>query len=64
MSNELKNHGRQSWDHDAILQDRSQRRRPFDTSGIDWTPEVDKDDPPYRSWWTVEHDNGNKEDRE
>jgi hypothetical protein len=31
--------------------------RPFDTSGIDWTPRREKNDPPYRDWWVIERDN-------
>ncbi|MBZ0148661.1 MAG: hypothetical protein K8F62_14120 [Pseudorhodoplanes sp.] len=30
-----------------------QTRRPFDTSGMNWVPERDDDDPPYRDWWAV-----------
>ena len=35
-------------------------RRPFDTSDMNWVPELDDDDPPYRDWWAI----GSEEDHE
>jgi hypothetical protein len=35
---------------------KEQCKRPYDTSGIDWTPKHQQDDPPYRDWWVIEED--------
>ena len=46
---------------DGKAADGTQRiRRPFDTSGVNWEPEPEKDDPPYRDWWVI----GNERDEE
>ena len=39
---------------DGKAADGTQRiRRPFDTCGVNWEPEPENDDPPYRDWWVV-----------
>lgn len=40
-------------DADHGQSEASHIKRPFDTSGVNWVPELDDDDPPYRDWWVV-----------
>ena len=51
---ELRQRGRDRQGPDQAQSESGQIERPFDTSGMNWVPELDEDDPPYRDWWAVE----------
>lgn len=58
MASELRNHARR---HPQAGGENTQDdsgtgevKRPFDTSGMNWVPDPEQDDPPYRDWWVVD----------
>lgn len=60
MANDDNEKDRPRVDVECIRQGSERNRRPFDTSGVNWVPENEDDDPPYRDWWVV----GEEEDDE
>jgi hypothetical protein len=54
MASELKHHGKDQPEPDDTQSESGQIKRPFDTSGMNWVPEHQEGDPPYRDWWVID----------
>lgn len=62
MANDLINNDKRNSDAEAAApQSGTETKRPFDTSGVNWVPDFDEADPPYRNWWVAEEDERDKE---
>jgi hypothetical protein len=60
MAHELIHRDKRDYDAEDENPQRGSRgepdKRPFDTSGMNWIPELEENDPPYRYWWVVEEE--------
>jgi len=56
MADELRHRDKRDPDEAASPGTSGTGKRPFDTSGINWVPKLEEDDPPYRNWWVLERD--------
>jgi hypothetical protein len=59
MANEVRHHEKRDREKDEDSQNEFRTRpikRPFDTSEVNWVPEIENSDPPYRNWWVVENE--------
>jgi hypothetical protein len=53
---EMWNKDRPRMDAENAQSESGRNKRPFDTSGMNWVPEHEDDDPPYRDWWVVDEE--------